>query len=37
MPWLSGPRHCAQFGFEPADFVLAGVDNTEIAEQASDV
>src|SRR6185295_9018497 len=37
MPWLSGPRHCAQFPVELSGFVLACVDMAEIAEQATDM
>jgi hypothetical protein len=34
IPWLSGPRHWAQFGLEPAGFVLAGPDKAETVMQA---
>jgi hypothetical protein len=35
MPWLSGPRHCAQFELESEGFVLAGPEKPETTMQVS--
>jgi hypothetical protein len=33
MPWLSGPRHCAQFELEAEGFVLAGPEKPKTTMQ----